>query len=259
MTVAKPFSYTEFTPREPREPPDGGPAAVARTVCAFTPFAGETASDPGGERRHTDEDLEKAVEEARTRTAIEVEAAVREAVAAELQQRQCELLQAIADRLGERCDAFDRELSAIARASQRLALATATALVPRAIERYPLADIEDLLKTVLERLGTRSSLEIRIAPDLLEPTRALLAELKAQAPRLPADLETVPDTALAPGDLRLIWAGGEIERSLGRLQKEAIGLVEHWLDEPVPPPHEDAPPEATEAAEVMTTEGPETP
>ena len=146
----------------------------------------------------------------------------------EIEQRQCDLLETIKGRLETQNDAFDQELSAIAETSQRLALAMVKAVVPLAIEQQPLSDIKHLVRDTLERLSTPLSIDIRLAPDLVESGQVLLSDIADRA-KFRGQIETLADPDLGPGDVTLSWRGGTVERRLDRIQKEAIDLVHHWL------------------------------
>lgn len=182
--------------------------------------------------RFTEEDLAHAVEEARQATAIDVENRLRLAMTNEIEQRRCDLLAAIKEQIERQASAYERELASMAGVSRQLALALANAVMPRAIERYPLIDITDLLKTTLARLVTEPSVELRLPPDLIDEGTELLAEL-AEDVGFKGELTTVPDPTLALGDVQLRWKGGVIDRCLETLKAEAESLADRWSCEPL--------------------------
>ena len=190
----------------------------------FSPFG----TEPEEAFCHTDDDLREAVETAKRTTAIEVEATVRKMMADDINQRQCDVLNAIKVQLTEQREAFDRELVAIARASQELALAMVKAIVPRAIDQQPLADVTDHLKNTIMQLHTPTSIDVRLAPELVDLAQALLSEVAVEA-RFKGRIDAVPDPDLALGDATIHWKGGEVERRLDRIQAEVLNLVEQWL------------------------------
>jgi hypothetical protein len=194
----------------------------------FLPFETTSEDEAEKERLYSEDDLAQAVEEAKRTTAADVEAAVRQLMLSEIEQRQCDLLEAIKGRLDAQNDAFDQELTAIADASQKLALAMVKAVIPLAIEQQPLSDIKHLVRDTLERLSTPLSIDIRVSPDLVESGRVLLSDVAGKA-KFRGQIETLADPDLGAGDVTLSWRGGAVERRLDRIQREAIDLVHHWL------------------------------
>lgn len=220
-----------------------GPAGSADAQCramTFSPFDREGEDTSQKARRFTEEDMTRAVEEAKTATAARVEAAVRDAMANDILQHQQDVLSTIAEQLMAKSGAFEHELAAIARTGQMLAMAMVKAVIPRAIEREPLADIADLLQTTLDRLTTSPSVTVRLAPDLAEAGRAFLTEAASKA-RFAGDVEILADPDLALGDAVFSWKGGIVERRLDRLQEEVFDLVDHWLADETPASSDDPP------------------
>lgn len=191
----------------------------------------ETPGDGEPALQYTEEDLARAVEEARQATAIDVENRLRAAMADDIEQRRCDLLAAVKEQIELQASAYERELASMACISRQLAVALADVVIPRAVERYPLIDITDLLKNTLARLVTEPSVELRLPPDLVEEGTTLLAEL-AEEVGFKGEMTTIPDPTLSSGDVQLRWQGGVVDRCLATLKAEAEELVDRWAYEP---------------------------
>src|SRR5690606_17752843 len=172
------------------------------------------------------ERIAAAVAEAETATAARVRAELDASIAA----RQAAALERIAAELATHQARFDGWIAARATASRELALALAQALVPRALERQPLADIEAMVRDLLERLEHQPRLTLALPPDLADQGRRLLERLAGQV-GYRGELLVEPDPSLATGDARLHWQGGGAERDLAELERAAIALVDAWLPE----------------------------
>jgi flagellar assembly protein FliH len=216
--------------------PRCGPAGAGAAPFDFPSLQRSGAPDAVGPHpappapTFSEADLRAAVAAA----VAEAEAATEARVCAELEAgiaaRQTAALERIAADLAAHRTAFERWLAARATASRDLALALARALVPRALERQPLADIEAMLRDLLGRLEEEPRLTLALPPDLAEDGRQLFAQLAAQA-GYRGELLVEPDPTLDAGDARLSWRGGSAERDLAALEREAIALVDAWLPE----------------------------
>ncbi len=231
----------------------GQPASVADNRFPCFDFSAEPASGGGNstaeaEPIYSASDLKAAVEEARRSTAIEVEDRIREALLKDLDHRQAEALAAIAARLRdsqERMDTWSAQWGAI---SHRLALMLARSIVPKALERQPLADIGDMLRRTIARLADQPTIELRLHPDLVEAGGELLGQV-VEATGYRGSVSTLADATLGPGDARLVWKGGAAERDVAALADEVAALVDIWLPAAdVPSAGQDPPPGDAEQA-----------
>jgi len=226
---------------------DAAPGAVVRSplraargpLCAggavpFRPPPFDEAADPAPEPppdvaeppppTFTQAELDAAVERAHA----EAEEATRRALEAAIEQRRTEALEAIGHQLATAEADYQKCLTARAAASRELALALARALVPRALARAPLADIEEMLRDLLGRLEGRPRLELALPPDLVAEGRELLNTLATEA-GYEGEHEVVHDPSLGPGSARLRWQGGAAVRDLGEIEAEVRALAEAWL------------------------------
>jgi flagellar assembly protein FliH len=184
----------------------------------------ETADGP----TCTANELKAACEEARRATAIEVETETRAALAAELKHREVEALEAIRSQLNTSEAAFARWVSEVADVVQRLARMMAQALVPKALAVQPLADIEGMVRQSLMRLADQPSVELRVTPELVDRTGEHLSACAAKA-GFRGELTTIGDTALRPGDAKLVWKNGVVHRDLARIQDDVDMIIDAWL------------------------------
>lgn len=239
MAGAAPFPFESLSRSSGRAAGEdcAGDGTVARRRAAddhwtaLSPFGPNSEEQGKPEQRYTADELAHAVDEARRMVAVEVEARLRSEWEDSLEKRRCDLLTAITDQLALQRSTFDDKLAEMALITQSLAVAMAKAVVPRAIEREPLADIADALKVTLARLVAEPSVELRLPPDLVETEMAVL-EAIAQEAGFDGDMVTTADPTLGNGDAMVCWKGGLADRRLDRLQAEALDLVDRWLPAP---------------------------
>jgi flagellar assembly protein FliH len=203
--AAAPFEFPRLRPAAERER-DAGSAPPARTFSQA--------------------ELDAALDAARA------EAAAAAGVRAELESataaRQSHALERIAAGLTTLQATLEQTLAARAAASRDLALALARALVPRALERQPLADIEAMLRDLLVRLEGQPAMTLALPPALLDAGQQTFGAIAARV-GYRGELTIEPDPTLGPGDARLAWRGGRAERDLVELERAATALVDAWL------------------------------
>jgi hypothetical protein len=224
----------------------------------FTPWVSEPDENAGPERLHTAEELARAVEEARQTAAAETEAAIRQAMADDIEQRRSELIQAIRTQLEAQSAAFDDKLEAYAHTAQRLAAALAKAVIPRALEKCPLMDITEILKATLARLSAEPVIDVRFSPGEADIGKAVLADI-ARDLGLSNDVVSAADSLVAEGSVQIRWQGGVIDHGWQVLYAEALSMIGHWLGEASESPAADD--QMTDAVEPvpdpsMDNEGP---
>lgn len=269
MSEHRPFSFADLgegrVSRRQEEDadqaagPGASPLAYGSRLTDFRRSNARPKREAKPERLYTADELASAVDEAMRRTASEVEAAVRAAMAEEIEQRRCELLSSIMDQLARQQSAYHEEVARAADTGYALALALVQAIVPKAIENQPLADIGHLVRTALARLTKEPSVELRLSPALADAGRELLSGA-ARDLGWQGEVSVSADMSLQDGDAELRWAGGAIERDLQRLQEEAVTMARHWIWQPPPEPAGDAFPKtgapASNAAPSDTTSAP---
>lgn len=217
---------------------EDGPVTKGVSFCShlldFNVTATTNSQEEEPDPLFTADDLALAVDEARRVTAKEVEAELRATIAGEVEQRRCNILNSINDQISSHRSTFEKELDRLSEVSHRLALALSNAVIPRAMEKLPLADIGDVLKSTMARLVEEPTIEVRLSKDLERDGEVVIADLVKEI-GITGVVTTIADSTLGSGDLELRWKGGAIDRHLDRLQDEALKLVDCWLQESQPP------------------------
>jgi flagellar assembly protein FliH len=174
------------------------------------------------------EELAAAVALARAEGRAEGESAAQAEIEAGLERRRCAAAEAIAQALAQMQGEDQARLARRAGASRELALALARAIVPRALERAPLADVEAMLRELVARLADQPRLHLALAPDLVDPGRELL-EVLAREAGFAGQLAVEGDPGLGAGDARLTWRHGRAIRDLAVIEREALAVADAWL------------------------------
>ena len=92
-----------------------------------------------------------------------------------------------------------------------VAVAVAAKLAPELIAREPLAEINALATDCFRHLVSTPHVEVRVGADIHEAAKARLDEI-AQARGFEGRLVVLADAQLAPGDCRIEWADGGVNR-----------------------------------------------
>lgn len=203
---------------------------------AAAPVAAEAdleAQDGQGEPApalYTQAELDDALAAEREMAASEARAEV----AAEFEARLKNRLAGALERSAEQLEALVRasDASAAQRAEVDLAFALAQAILPHALARAPLADIEAMLLDLLPRLEAEPRLELVLAPELVEAGRRMAEELAGHAGFAGA-LVVSATAGLAPGDAQVKWCHGRAVRQIARVTAEVEAALA-TLDEVAP-------------------------
>lgn len=221
--------------------PDAGPALGSRCRLELVDLDAEAvvpvgpSSEPEGmpPPSYSEEELAAAVAAARAEAVELTEGRVRDELAKASEQRMALALEVIARAFQEVAAADRRMVDGLSRTTGELALAMARAVVPRALERAPLADIAGMLREVVSRLEGEPVLELRLPEDLVEPGRLLMDEIGAEA-GYRGTLEVRAERGMSVGDARLLWRHGKAERRVEVIVGEAEALARTWLDAELP-------------------------
>jgi flagellar assembly protein FliH len=129
----------------------------------------------------------------------------------EAAQRATAALARIADSL----ERLDRALTGIETRLEteavEVAVAVAAKLAPQLIAREPFAEISALATECFHQLVTTPHIVVRIGADIYEAAKIKLEEI-ARARGFEGRLVVTPDPAMAPGDCRIEWADGGVNR-----------------------------------------------
>lgn len=158
--------------------------------------------------------------------------AYRSGFAAGQAQAQGEVSQRIAAALAVMADGLDRINRALTGIEARLeteavqvAIAVATKLAPELIAREPLAEIAALATDCFRHLVTTPHIAVRVGADIHEEANRAITEI-ARARGFEGRLLVSADPSLGPGDCRIEWADGGINRDRAAVQsaiEDAVG------------------------------------
>ena len=139
---------------------------------------------------------------------------------------------------GERTAAAraQRQLAAAERAQRRqrladavdLALVVARKLSGAAVDAMPQAPLAALLSEALASVGRTPSIVIRCHPDLVPHFEPTATRMLAQH-GLEGRVTVISDAALAPGDGRIEWADGGVERDSTAIAAEVEAAIATFL------------------------------
>ena len=142
----------------------------------------------------------------------------RKGFAAGLAQAQGEANQRIATAMTLIADSLarlDRALNGIEARLEteavEVAVAVAAKLAPELIAREPFAEISALANECFHQLVTTPHIVVRVAADIFDEARHKLEEIAA-ARGFQGRLVTMSDSDMAPGDCRIEWSDGGVNR-----------------------------------------------
>jgi len=142
----------------------------------------------------------------------------RKGFAAGLAQAQGETNQRIATAMTLIADSLarlDRALNGIEARLEteavEVAVAVAAKLAPELIAREPFAEISALANECFHQLVTTPHIVVRVAADIFDEARHKLEEIAA-ARGFQGRLVTMSDSDMAPGDCRIEWSDGGVNR-----------------------------------------------
>lgn len=93
----------------------------------------------------------------------------------------------------------------------QVAVAVASKLAPELIAREPFAEISALATECFRQLVATPQIAVRIGPDIYESAKEKLEDI-ARTRGFEGRLTVQPDDTLAPGDCRIEWADGGVNR-----------------------------------------------
>lgn len=116
----------------------------------------------------------------------------------------------------------------------RAALAVARRLLPAYAEREGLGELEALLAEHLSHLAEEPRLTLRLHESVIDEARARLAQM-IDSGGFEGRLAVLADPAIAPGDCRIEWAEGGMERSQARFWQDIDAAVARGLGSDMEP------------------------
>lgn len=118
----------------------------------------------------------------------------------------------------------------------RIALAITRKILPEMVQAQALDGIVEQIKLICRAMNSEPRLVVRVADILLDPLRAMLDNI-IQQQAFAGTVILLADDQLMPGDCRVEWADGGIERksaSIWQQVEQAIRVAQSSPDEPVP-------------------------
>jgi flagellar assembly protein FliH len=127
---------------------------------------------------------------------------------------------------------LDRALKAIEARLEieavEVAVAVASKLAPELIAREPLAEITALATDCFQHLISAPHVVVHVGADIYEATKEKLTEI-AQARGFEGRLVVQPDAQLAPGNCRIEWAEGGVNRDEAATRATIEELVGRYI------------------------------
>jgi flagellar assembly protein FliH len=131
---------------------------------------------------------------------------------AEAERRIAAALEAIAEKLAEAAGALDAIEARLETEAVEVAVAVAGKLAPAVIAREPFAEIAALASDCFRQLVAAPHVAVRVSDTLYALTREKLDEI-ARGRGFEGRLVVLADPEIAPGDCRIEWADGGINRN----------------------------------------------
>lgn len=122
-----------------------------------------------------------------------------------------------------------RRYDANARDAVAIGLAVVRQLLPGLVARDGTGEIEALLRDCLSRLNEEPRVVVRVNDALIDHLRDRLERIGASS-GFPGRLVMLADPALAPGDARIEWADGGVERTPAATQAEIVAAIDRFLN-----------------------------
>jgi flagellar assembly protein FliH len=204
--------------------------AATRKFLFDTVFDTSSANARPNARRYNEVELEAARQEAfdKGREAGRVEA---EATREQLIARSTAAFSENLKRFQTFTADLDRRMTSWALQAAHIMLKT---LFPELLRRHSQAEIEALVVEALHENEQEPRVVLRLPADMIEPLRPLVADLCRDA-GFAGRLLLIEDDTIAPGDCRIEWAEGGVERQAQRVWKDIEQRVARLLDSPAVP------------------------
>jgi flagellar assembly protein FliH len=136
------------------------------------------------------------------------------------------------ERIASALDGLNKGLSGIAAGleseSVAVAVAVARKLAPELVAREPFAEIEALAAGCFQHLVATPQVMVRVNAALQQTARERLAEI-ARACGLDSRLVVLAEPGIAPGDCRIEWADGGINRDSAATEAAIDAAVRRYL------------------------------
>jgi flagellar assembly protein FliH len=109
-----------------------------------------------------------------------------------------------------------------------VAVAIARKLAPALLEREPFAEIEALVRECFEQLASTPHIVVRVSDDIYAAVRDKL-EAIARGRGFEGRLAILSEHGLAPGDCRIEWADGGVNRDRNATETAIAEVVARYI------------------------------
>ena len=165
-------------------------------------------------------------------------------------------LESIAHALGTLIQAQAEAGDSFVRAALETAVAIVQKLHPELARRHGLAEVEGLLGHCLETLRDEPRLVIRVEDGLLDRLGSQIEAL-TRSSGFEGRVILLADASIAPGDCRVEWADGGVERNSAALWEDIEAAIRRALaDPPGPTPRPQDGPAPSGPVEATTPDSP---
>lgn len=142
-------------------------------------------------------------------------------------------MQAFGQHISELHAGYQEELHRLRLEAISIGIQVARRLAPGLIEREPVPEIEAMIAEVLEEIGEKPMVSIKVAPPVAPLIEENIQNIKFET-RFDGDIEVVGDPTVPATDCRLDWAKGGAERSYSRMLWEVEKSVARYLGADLP-------------------------
>lgn len=142
-------------------------------------------------------------------------------------------LQSFGQHMSELHAGYQQELQRLRAEAISIGVHIARRLAPGLIEQNPAPEIESMIHQVLEDIGEKPQVSIKVAPPVAPIIEEKIQAIKFET-RFEGEVEVVGDPTIPATDCRLDWSKGGAERSFSRMLIEVEKAVARYLGHDLP-------------------------
>lgn len=176
-----------------------------------------------------------------------------------VEARIAETLAAIDTKCADLFQTQENDSDELSRAAVSMSMEVARKIVPSLAEDTALNEIEQIIRSVFEKIVEEPHVTINVHPELAGDLGGRI-ESMSKSRTYEGNIHVQPDESIATGDCRLEWSNGGTERDTAALWRDIDEIIDKYLegrptvwtrpDETAPAPSEKTTPEQPEAATV---------
>ncbi|MCR9213020.1 MAG: FliH/SctL family protein [Proteobacteria bacterium] len=138
------------------------------------------------------------------------------------------LIENLGSQLGQMMQGQGEQLTQVKQEAASLAFAIAGKIAPALLQVAPQAEVTRMIEDCLSDLPEEPRVVVRTSEHVTETLMPKVEQISAKA-GFPGSIIMLPDPDMQPGDCRIEWADGGVERSLEDIQKRLSGLLERFI------------------------------